>query len=92
MNILENKPLAKSVSFDDLNLCIEFIDGRKLFVPIAYFPRLLKATMEQRQKVIISGGGIGLHWDELDEDISVRNLLLGFGDTTKPQVQNFQAA
>ena len=92
MNILENKSAAKSVSFDDSNLCIDFIDGRKLFVPIAYFPRLLKATNEQRQKVIISGGGAGLHWDELDEDISVRNLLLGFGDTTKPQVQDFQAA
>ena len=92
MNILENNPLAKSVSFDELNLCVEFIDGRKLFVPIAYFPRLLKATLEQRQKVNISGGGVGLHWDELDEDISVRNLLLGFGDTTKPHVQNFQTA
>jgi len=92
MNILENNPLAKSVSFDELNLCIELVDGRKLFVPIAYFPRLLKATLEQRQKVTISGGGVGLHWDELDEDISVRNLLLGFGDTTKPQVHNYQAA
>jgi len=92
MNILENKPLAKSVSFDDVNLCVEFIDGRKLLVPIAYFPRLLKATTEQKQKVIISGGGIGLHWEELDEDISVKNLLLGFGDTTKPKIQDFQAA
>ena len=92
MNALENKPLAKSVSFDELNLCIDFIDGRKLFVPIAYFPRLLKATMEQRQKVIVSGGGAALHREELDEDISVRNLLLGFGDTTNSLVQNFHAA
>ncbi|NCS89278.1 MAG: DUF2442 domain-containing protein [Ignavibacteria bacterium] len=92
MNILENKSAAKLVSLDKLNFCVDFIDGRKLFVPIAYFPRLLKAANEQRQKVIISGGGGGLYWDELDEDISVRNLLLGFGDTTKPQVQDFQAA
>jgi len=83
MNILENKSAAKLVSLDKLNFCVDFIDGRKLFVPIAYFPRLLKAANEQRQKVIISGGGVGLHWDELDEDISVKNLLLGFGDTTK---------
>lgn len=92
MNILENNPLAKSVSFDELNLCVDFVDGRRLMIPIAYFPRLLKATSEQRQKVIISGGGVGLHWEELDEDISIKNLLLGFGDTTKPQVHNYQAA
>ncbi|MCX7014500.1 MAG: DUF2442 domain-containing protein [Candidatus Sumerlaeota bacterium] len=52
-------------------------------VPLAYFPRLLRATPVQRAQYIISGGGTGLHWDELDEDISVPALLLGIGDRTR---------
>jgi len=68
---------AKHIWFDENNLWVAFADGRKLAVPLAYFPRLLNATQEQRNKFIISGGGSGLHWDELDEDISVPHLLLG---------------
>jgi hypothetical protein len=49
---------------------------------LAYFPRLLNATPEQREGFVISGGGAALHWDELDEDISVRGLLEGRGDRT----------
>jgi hypothetical protein len=59
---------------------VELTDGRQLGVPLTYFPRLLKSTPAQRKKYVISGGGIGLHWDALDEDISVRGLLLGRGD------------
>ena len=59
---------------------VELLDGRKLGVPLAYFPRLSCASLSKRRKFIISGGGIGIHWDELDEDISVRGLLLGIGD------------
>ena len=55
-------------------------DGRTLGIPLAYFPRLLNASAPQRSHYVISGGGIGLHWDELDEDISVEHLLLGQGD------------
>ena len=62
---------------------VDFTDGRKLGIPLAYFPRLLKAQPEQRLRYEISGGGSGLHWDELDEDISVENLLLGIGDRTR---------
>jgi hypothetical protein len=51
-------------------------------VPLAYFPRLLNATPAQREKFILSGNGVGIHWDELDEDISVENLILGIGDLT----------
>ena len=47
-----------------------------------YFPRLLNATKEQREKYEISGGGTGLHWDEINEDISVKTLLMGVGDRT----------
>jgi hypothetical protein len=82
MNILTFKPLAKSVEFDEDMFWVELIDGRKLGTPLAYFPRLLNATAEQRQDYEMSGGGIGLHWDELDEDIHVESLLLGIGDRT----------
>lgn len=58
------------------------IDGRVLGVPLAYFPKLMRASERQKQKYILSGGGIGIHWEHLDEDISVSGLLLGFGDQT----------
>jgi hypothetical protein len=75
--------LANAVSFDANTMWVDFVDGRKLGVPLAYFPRLLNATPSQREHLEISGGGSGLHWDEIDEDISVENLLLGIGDRTK---------
>lgn len=62
---------------------VDLVDGRKLGVPLAYFPHLLNATPEQRTHYEISGGGSGLHWDELDEDISVDGLLSGVGDLTR---------
>lgn len=75
--------LAKAVSFDADTMWVDFTDGRKLGVPLAYFPRLLSATPTQREHYEISGGGSGLHWDEIDEDINVENLLLGFGDRAR---------
>ena len=84
MNTLAFEPRARKVSFDADNMWVEFADGRQLGVPLAYFPRLLNADQAQREGYIISGGGTGLHWDELDEDISVKSLLLGMGDRTGP--------
>ena len=84
MNTLTfNNPLAEKLSFDAENMWIELKDGRTLSVPLAYFPRLLSAEKQQLENYIISGGGSGLHWDELDEDISVKSLLLGIGDRTR---------
>lgn len=74
--------LAKSLRFDDSMMWVCLADGRQLGVPLAFFPRLLRATPEQRNAFIISGGGVGIHWDELDEDISVAGLLAGKGDVT----------
>ncbi len=74
--------LANAVSFDTNTMWVDFVDGRRLGVPLAYFPRLMNATPTQREHFEISGGGSGLHWDEIDEDISVENLLLGIGDRT----------
>ena len=83
MSTLVSEALAKDVSFDEDTMWVALEDGRQLGVPLAYFPRLLNATPTQREKYIISGGGTGLHWDDLDEDISVRALLMGIGDRTR---------
>lgn len=62
---------------------VELSDGRVLGVPLAWFPRLLNASASARKKVRLSSRG--LHWDALDEDISVSGLLAGLGDQTKRQ-------
>lgn len=76
---------AKSLSFDEHTLWVELSDGRSLGVPLAWFPRLLTATPEQRKDHYISVSGLGLHWDAIDEDISVSGLLAGHGDLSQPQ-------
>jgi len=72
---------AKSVSFDEDKMWVELSDARTLGIPLAWFPRLLHATHEQRQTCRISSRG--LHWAALDEDISVAGLLAGRGDQTR---------
>ena len=72
----------KSVRFDDNSMWVDLADGRVIAVPIAWFPRLLRATPDQRARVELSPRG--LHWEELDEDISIAGLLVGLGDLTKP--------
>lgn len=74
---------ALELSFDTNMMWVSLADGRKLGVPLAFFPRLLGASTEQRQRYEFSGGGTGIHWDELDEDISVQGLLMGVGDRTR---------
>lgn len=82
MNTLVSEPLARKVTFDSDTMWVQLADGRQMGVPLAYFPRLLNATEAQRKEYVISGGGTGLHWDDLDEDISVRALVIGIGDRT----------
>lgn len=72
---------AKSVRFDEDSFWVELDDGRTLGVPLAWFPRLLHASRDQLEAVFVSGEG--LHWEELDEDISVEGLLAGRGDMTR---------
>jgi hypothetical protein len=74
---------AESLRFDDHTMWVELADGRTVGVPLAWFPRLLHASPQQRQNYRISVTGQGLHWDELDEDISVAGLLEGYGDMTR---------
>jgi hypothetical protein len=73
------EPLA--VRFDDDNFWVDLADGRMLGVPLAWFPRLLHGSPELRANVELSRAG--LHWDELDEDISIAGLLAGRGDRTR---------
>jgi hypothetical protein len=77
------EPLA--VRFDDYNFWVDLEDGRTLGIPLAWFPRLLHGTPEQRQAVELSRAG--LHWEELDEDISIAGLLAGKGDTTGARIR-----
>ena len=72
---------ARSVRCDENHLSVDLSDGRVISVPLAWFPRLLHATPQQREKVEL--GAQGLHWDELDEDISIDGLLAGMGDRTR---------
>ena len=70
----------KSVRFDDNSLWVDLTDGRVIAAPLAWFPRLLHASTEQLNSYELSPRGI--HWDALDEDISVAGLLEGRGDVT----------
>ena len=79
MTISEAK--ATRVTFDEDSMWVSLSDGRMIGVPLAWFPRLLHASAEQRGQVRISSRG--LHWEALDEDISIAGLLAGQGDLTQ---------
>jgi len=66
-----------NVEFTEDELSVALMDGRKISVPLAWFPRLLNATVAQRSHWKISGGGYGIHWPEIDEDLSTEGLLRG---------------
>ena len=68
-------PVAVEVSISTDALHVSLADGREVSAPLAWFPRLLKATQEQRENWRLIGGGIGIHWEDVDEDISVESLL-----------------
>lgn len=69
--------LAKAVKFRDGMMEVYLTDGRIISVPIIWFPLLYEATPEQREHYEIGGGGVSLHWPEIDEDLSVAGLLAG---------------
>jgi hypothetical protein len=68
---------AQNVQVTDEALIVDLSDARTVSVPLAWFPRLLQGTPEERNKWRLIGDGEGIHWPELDEDISVENLILG---------------
>ncbi len=71
------EPLAVDASCTHDALKVVLADGREVTVPLEWFPRLQKATLEQKKQWRLIGGGIGIHWDSVDEDISVESLLSG---------------
>ena len=76
---IDVEPLAVDATCTDEALRVVLADGREIAVPLAWFPRLQRATPEQRKGWRLIGGGVGLHWESVDEDISVESLL-----ATKP--------
>lgn len=66
-----------NVETSEDELHVRLMDGRTISVPLAWYPRLLKATEEQRKNWQISGGGYGIHWEEIDEDLSTEGMLRG---------------
>ena len=70
-------PTAESVTVTKDTLSVDLSDGRTISVPLAWFPRLANGTTKERKNWRFIGKGYGIHWEDLDEDISVENLLLG---------------
>lgn len=70
-------PAAENVTVTEDTLSVDLSDGRSLAVPLAWFPRLLHATPSERKNWRLIGRGQGIHWEDLDEDISVEGLLAG---------------
>jgi hypothetical protein len=68
---------ATAATVTDVELVVELEDGRVLHVPLAWFPRLLRASPDERRDVRLVGRGVGLHWPAVDEDLSVEALLAG---------------
>ncbi len=79
---MTSSPEPTAVRFDRDSFWVDLDDGRTIGIPLAWFPRLLHAAPEQRAKVELSSSG--LHWEEIDEDISIAGLLAGRGDMTGP--------
>jgi hypothetical protein len=68
---------VKSVSFTEDTIAVDLMDGRIIVVPLVWYPRLLNGTSEQLAKWEICGGGYGMHWEDLDEDLSTEGMLRG---------------
>ena len=72
-------PRAVDVEVTDDELSVQLEDGRRLAVPLAWYPRLLHGTKQERGRWRLIGRGVGIHWPSLDEDISIEGLLAGRG-------------
>ena len=77
MRAIEMHPLVQQIRFTEDRLIVLMTDGRTIMIPLAWFPRLSNATIEQLQKYETIGDGEGIHWPDIDEDLSARGLLLG---------------
>ena len=88
MSTLVYEVRAVKVWFDEDNIWLGLEDGRQISAPLAFYPRLLNATKEQREDYEIIGPGIGIHWEDIDEDLSVEGIVLGRKDRTSRRTNN----
>lgn len=70
-------PFAEDVTVSDDTLSVDLSDGQSIAVPLAWYPRLLHASSAERKRWRLIGRGVGIHWNDLDEDISIEGLLAG---------------
>ena len=77
MRAVDVHPLAENVRFTEDDMVVALLDGRTVSVPLVWFPRLAGATREQLENYELLGDGEGIHWPDIDEDLSVEGLLRG---------------
>ena len=77
MRAVDVHPLAENVRFTEDDMVVALVDGRTVSVPLVWFPRLASATREQLENYELLGDGEGIHWPDIDEDLSVKGLLRG---------------
>lgn len=75
--VVETHALAENVEFTNDDMIVSLVDGRKIIVPLVWFPRLANAARNQLENYELLGDGEGIHWPEIDEDLSVSDLLRG---------------
>jgi hypothetical protein len=75
--VLEHESLAQNVAFTEDSFVVYLNDGRKISVPIIWYPRLLNGNKEEQENYELIGDGEGIHWPDIDEDISVEGILAG---------------
>jgi len=86
MSIMEPRAgeAVRDVKVTEDDLIVLLADGRSISVPLAWYPRLLHASAEQRQHWQVAGGGFGIHWPDIDEDLSTEGLLRGAPASNRP--------
>ena len=75
--LIENEPQAYAIGFTDDSMIVRLKDGRTLDVPLVWYPSLEDATQEQREDYLLIGDGEGIHWPQIDEDLSIKGFLQG---------------
>ncbi len=78
---------VKDVHFSDDTMSVDLLDGRTIIVPLVWYPKLLHASTEQRANWQISGAGFGIHWPDIDEDLSTEGVLRGAPAASRPSVK-----
>jgi hypothetical protein len=86
MGVSEPKPgeRVKDVRFTEDTMSVDLLDGRTIVVPLAWYPKLQDASSEHRQNWRLSGAGFGIHWPDMDEDLSTEGLLRGAPSAAEP--------